>query len=151
MKLCIPTTSDQGLDAPVAADFSDADYLTIVETDTGEVVAQTRTGRHRRRGSGARDAAEVVRALGAEAILCRRLGRGAWAWFSDANLPVFLTDAVVARDALAEHRASHAQRMTAMDAGRFRGGAGRGRGGAGREFGGAGMGRGRHRGRHGAV
>jgi predicted Fe-Mo cluster-binding NifX family protein len=147
MKVCIPTLSDSGLEAIIAEDFGDAVYLTVVDSVTGQVIANSPSSIHPPGGSGARDAAEALRALGAEAVLCRSLGRGASSWLAGAGLPVFLTNAFIAREALE----SVGERLSALEPGLGRNRMGRGGGRMGRGRGGMGGGRGPHgRARNGA-
>jgi predicted Fe-Mo cluster-binding NifX family protein len=147
MKLCIPTSSNRALEAALPPDFADATHLMVVDTDSGQVVANQEVPARRVWGSGARERVDIALALGAEGVLCRSIGQGARSWFAGAHLPVFLTEASVAGEALGEYKAGGEHRLATE--GPFQRGrrfAGRGFGG-GRGFGfGGGRGRGRGRG-----
>lgn len=151
MRLCIPTASDRGLEAALPLDFAEATYLTVVDTESGEVVANREAPPRRGRGCGAREEVDAIVGLGADAVLCRSIGRGAGRWLASANLPVFATAASVVGAALEEYGAAPEHRLTVDETfggfGRFGGGRGFGFGrGGGRGFGFAGgRGRGRER------
>ena len=119
MKLCIPTTDGRGLAAAVASHFGSAPYFTLIDSETGraEVVANDHEHEHQHlHGSGACHSADALRSLGIEAILCRGLGRRAFARFAGEGVAVFVIEDADAGRAVDSFRAGRATLLTARDA-----------------------------------
>jgi len=123
MKLCIPTEDDRGLAGRLSAHFGSAPYLTLVDSETGDVeVVSNRQPDHE---PGACTSAEKLKGYGVEAVVCQGLGRRAFGRLEDAGLPVFVAEAGSASDALEAFRAGRLPRLTEEAA--CQGGRGRGR------------------------
>jgi len=114
MKLCIPTNDDRGLAATLAAHFGDARYLTIIDTETGDVMVERKDPGHH--GAGSCETAETIRSLGADVVICRTLGRNAFARLAQAGLPVFTSDAASTSNAIDDYRSDRLRPMTLNDA-----------------------------------
>ena len=112
MKVCIPTLDSRGLGAAVASHFGSAPVFTLVDVETRRTDVlpndeEDHTGCH---SSGR------LRRLGVDAVICRGMGRRAFARFAEDGIAVFVvTDANVtsAVDALCTGRAAL---LTAKDA-----------------------------------
>jgi predicted Fe-Mo cluster-binding NifX family protein len=102
MRLCIPTGSDCGLDAPIAAHFGSAPYFTLVDSESGAVqVVATYHAHH------AHETCEPPTSLpahGVGAVICLGLGRRAFASLQQLGIDVFLTDAGAAGGAVQAFR-----------------------------------------------
>ncbi len=106
MKLCIPTTTDQGRAAPVSEHFGRAPFFTFVDTDTGAVEVRENPGH---------DAAhppDFVLQQGLDALAVRGLGRGAYTRFSRAGVRLLVTREA---DVDGTIRALDAGRLRALD------------------------------------
>jgi len=90
MRLCIPTVDDAGLDARLSEHFGSAPYYTIVDTDSEacEVVSNA----HARHEHGACEAAAGMNGHAVDAVVCRGLGRRAYAGLAAAGIPVYVAD-----------------------------------------------------------
>ncbi len=100
MKICIPTESDDGLAALVAGHWGRAPFLTLVDTDSGEVavLANAPHGEH------SCAPGEPLAARGVEAVVCPGAGKRAVATLQAAGIRVLLTNALRADEALAAAR-----------------------------------------------
>lgn len=87
MKLCIPTTTDQGRAAPVSGHFGRAPFYTFVDTGTGELTVLKNPGHD------AVHPPDFVLQQEVDALAVRGLGRGAFTRFSRAGVKLLVTDA----------------------------------------------------------
>jgi predicted Fe-Mo cluster-binding NifX family protein len=89
MKLCIPTMNDTGLEGFPSDHFGSAPFFTFVDSDTGEIEAVPNGGANHVHG-----ACRPLDFLGTrqvDAILCRGLGKRAYAKLQAGGIDVFVT------------------------------------------------------------
>jgi predicted Fe-Mo cluster-binding NifX family protein len=89
MKICIPTQGDEGLEAAVAAHWGRAAFLTLVDTENGEVAVLPNAPH----GEGHCRPTGPLEDRGVEAILCSGVGRRAVAALEEAGIRVLVTQA----------------------------------------------------------
>jgi len=94
MKLCIPTTTDEGRDAPVSGHFGRAPYYTFVDTVTDGVEVLENPGHD------AVHPPDFVLQQGIDALAVRGLGRGAYTRFTGAGVELLVTEAADVKGAL---------------------------------------------------
>jgi predicted Fe-Mo cluster-binding NifX family protein len=112
MKICIPTQSDDGLAGVVAGHLGRAPFLTLVDTDSGEVAVLANAPH----GGGSCAPAEPLAGRGVEAVVCPGAGRGAVAALQAAGIRVLLTTALRVDEALAAVRRGGLRILTADEA-----------------------------------
>jgi predicted Fe-Mo cluster-binding NifX family protein len=100
MKICIPTHGDEGLGATVAGHLGRAPFLTLVDTDTGEVTVLDNAPH----GGGACRPAEPLAGRGVDAVVCARTGARALAALQAAGIQVLVTRAQHVDEAVAAVR-----------------------------------------------
>jgi predicted Fe-Mo cluster-binding NifX family protein len=100
MKLCIPTESDEGLTAAVAGHLGRAPFLTLIDTETGEL-AVVPSAPHR---DGGCSPAEPLAGRGVSAVVCQGVGARAVGAFEAAGIRVLKTTALRVDEALADVR-----------------------------------------------
>ena len=89
MKLCIPTLDDRGLDGLPSDHFGSAPFFTFVDTETEAVETQSNGGANHVHG-----ACRPLEFLGTktvDAIVCRGLGKRAFARLRDTGITVYVT------------------------------------------------------------
>jgi len=89
MRICIPTDGDEGLEAAVAGHWGRAPYLTLVDTESGEVSILANAPH----GEGHCHPTGPLEGRGVEAILCSGVGRRAVAALEAAGIRVLVTRA----------------------------------------------------------
>jgi predicted Fe-Mo cluster-binding NifX family protein len=89
MKICIPTHGDEGLEAAVAGHWGRAPFLTLVDTESGEVSVQANAPH----GEGRCAPTGPLEGRGVEVVLCSGVGRRAMAALAQAGIRVLVTDA----------------------------------------------------------
>jgi predicted Fe-Mo cluster-binding NifX family protein len=89
MKVCIPTHGDEGLEAAVAGHWGRAPFLTLVDTESGEVSVLANAPH----GEGHCAPTGPLEGRGVEAILCSGVGRRAVAALEEAGIRVLVTQA----------------------------------------------------------
>jgi predicted Fe-Mo cluster-binding NifX family protein len=89
MKICIPTHGDEGLAAALAGHLGRAPFLTLVDTDSGEVAVLANAPH----GEGHCHPTGPLVGRGVEAVLCSGVGRRAVAALEGAGIRVLVTDA----------------------------------------------------------
>jgi predicted Fe-Mo cluster-binding NifX family protein len=89
MRICIPTHGDEGLEAAVAGHFGRAPFLTLVDTDSGEVSVLANAPH----GEGQCHPTDALEGRGVEAVLCSGVGRRALASLAGAGIQVLVTQA----------------------------------------------------------
>ena len=89
MKICIPTHGDEGLEAAVAGHWGRAPFLTLVDTESGEVAVLANAPH----GEGHCHPTGPLEGRGVEAILCSGVGRRAVAALEEAGIRVLVTQA----------------------------------------------------------
>jgi predicted Fe-Mo cluster-binding NifX family protein len=89
MKICIPTMDDRGREGMPSDHFGSAPYFTFVDTETDEYEAVRNGGSAHVHG-----ACQPLKFLGTrpvDAIVCRGLGRRAFARLEQAGVKVYVT------------------------------------------------------------
>jgi predicted Fe-Mo cluster-binding NifX family protein len=110
VKLCIPTTSEAGLEGRLSPHFGKAPYLTVVDLETGRAEVLPN---HRAHHEGGRcQPVELLAGLTVDAIVCRGMGQRALDRLRTTDVPVFRTDAWTVADAVREYRSGGVSRMT---------------------------------------
>lgn len=94
MKICIPTTDQNGLDSLVSAHFGRARHLAVVDAASQAVEFLPRD----LKGCGA---SQGLREREVDAVLCHGMGQGALANLSAMGIPVYVTGARTLREVLA--------------------------------------------------
>jgi predicted Fe-Mo cluster-binding NifX family protein len=89
MRICIPTHGDEGLEAAVAGHWGRAPFLTLVDTDSGEVAVLANAPH----AEGHCHPTGPLESRGVEAVLCSGVGRRAVAALEGAGIRVLLTQA----------------------------------------------------------
>jgi predicted Fe-Mo cluster-binding NifX family protein len=112
MKICIPTESDEGLAAAVAGHLGRAPFLTLVDTDSGEVAVLANAPH----GEGSCAPAQPLAGRGVDAVVCPGAGRRAVAALQAAGIRVLLTSAPRVDEALAAVRRGGLRALTAEEA-----------------------------------
>lgn len=124
MRICIPTEGDEGLAAAVAGHLGRAPFLTLIDTDSGEVDVMASTLH------GGRSCSPAASLAGAdvEALVCQGAGKRAVAALEAAGIRVLLTSAIRVEDAAAAAHEGRLRVLSARDAcGGHHGGAQHGR------------------------
>jgi len=114
MKLCIPTDDERGLMGRLSSHFGSAPFFTLVDSETGE--ARVVANLHEQHEPGTCQSAEALRGYGVGAVVCRGLGRRAFARLRNMGLPVFVTDGEDPAEALAKYRSGRLDRLTSESA-----------------------------------
>lgn len=89
MRICIPTHGDEGLGAAVDAHLGRAPFLTLVDTESGELTVVANAP-HR---DGQCQPAAPLDGHGVEAVVCSGAGRRAVATLAAAGIRVLTTQA----------------------------------------------------------
>jgi predicted Fe-Mo cluster-binding NifX family protein len=89
MKICVPTHGDEGLEAAVAGHLGRAPFLTLVDTENGEVAVLANAPH----GEGHCHPTGPLEGRGVEAVLCSGVGRRAVAALEGAGIRVLVTQA----------------------------------------------------------
>jgi len=103
MRICVPTGTDQGIEAEVFGHFGSAPYFSLVDTDTAEVEVLVNSNDHHAHGQCT--PMKQLAGLDFDAIVVRGMGRNAVARFAAANVQVMVTTAAKLQDVLEEARA----------------------------------------------
>ena len=108
MKLCIPTTTDEGADAPVSGHFGRAPYYTIVDTDTSRIEVLENPGHD------VVHPPDFVLEQQIDALAVRGIGRGAHTRFTRAGVELLITEE---EDVAGTVRALEEGRLRALEEG----------------------------------
>lgn len=110
MKICIPTMDDSGLTGLPHDHFGSAPYFTFIDTETMDVEAVRNGG-----ASHVHGACRPLEFLGArpvDAVVCRGLGKRAFARLRNAGIDVFVTLEPNVENTLSALRDGRLRRMT---------------------------------------
>jgi len=107
MRICIPTHGDEGLDAAVAGHLGRAPFLTLVDTESGEVAVLANAPH----GEGHCHPTRPLEGRGVEAVLCSGAGRRAVAALEEAGIQVLVTEAQRVDEAVHALRAGSVRRL----------------------------------------
>ncbi|MHB8838903.1 MAG: NifB/NifX family molybdenum-iron cluster-binding protein [Gemmatimonadaceae bacterium] len=110
MKLCVPTLDDAGPAARISAHFGSAPFFAVVDTHSNDFTLVANANARHEHGSC--DPLSVVMGHRVDVVVCRGLGRGAFAKLDAAGIPVFVTDGTDVAEAVAEFAAGSLQRLT---------------------------------------
>jgi predicted Fe-Mo cluster-binding NifX family protein len=112
MRICIPTHTNEGLAAEVADHLGRAPFLTLVDTEGGEL-AVIRNALHR---DGHCRPAAPLEGRGVEAVVCSAMGRRARASLEAAGIRVLATPARRVDEVLEALRVGAIREMSAREA-----------------------------------
>jgi predicted Fe-Mo cluster-binding NifX family protein len=112
MRICIPTQGEEGLEAAVAGHLGRAPYLTLVDTETGEV-AVLPSAPH---GEGHCNPTGPLEGRGVEAMLCSGVGRGAVLALERAGIRVLVTQALRVDEAVEALRSGDVRVLSVSEA-----------------------------------
>jgi len=112
MRICIPTHGDEGLRAEVAGHLGRAPFLTLVDTESGEL-AVIASAPHR---GGQCQPAAPLEGRGVDAVVCSGVGRRALATLETAGIRVLTTPASRVDEVLESLRAGALHQMSAREA-----------------------------------
>ncbi len=101
MKLCIPSYRG-GLDDYVCEHFGKAESFTIYDTESGEVKVLRNTSEH---FGGVGRPPELIKAAGADAVICSGMGARAIALFKSYGIKVYMGASGTVRDAIEQFTA----------------------------------------------
>ncbi len=114
MKICIPTLDDRGLESRISNHFGSAQYLTLINTEGGELATvRNLECRHQLHSCHHLDS---LTSLGVEALVCVGVGRRAFSALQEAGIEVLRTGHETVGDILAELEAGAVQPLTAREA-----------------------------------
>jgi predicted Fe-Mo cluster-binding NifX family protein len=97
MKITIPTIDDSGLKATISAHFDKSPFLTVVNTQTGEIQSVGTRGQHLNKSE---LRAESIAGATTDVILCPNLGRRALRYFRKRRVEVYTGATGTVGDAL---------------------------------------------------
>ncbi len=109
MRICVPTGTDQGIEAEVFGHFGSAPYFSLLDTDTAEVEVLSNSNDHREHGQCS--PMRQLTGVAFDAVVVRGMGRNAVARFAAANIPVMVTACTTLQDVLDEARAGNLQQL----------------------------------------
>lgn len=109
MKLCIPTTSAEGLEAPVSGHFGRAPFFTFVDTVTGETETVANPGH------GAGHPPDFVLARSPDAVAVRGLGQGAYSRLAAGGVEILRTEEPDVKGTIAATRAGRLRPLSLDD------------------------------------
>lgn len=112
MRICIPTHGDEGLRAEVAGHLGRAPFLTLVDTESGEL-AVIANAPHR---GGQCQPAAPLEGRGVDAVVCSGVGRRALATLETAGIRVLTTPASRVDEVLESLRLGTVRAISAQEA-----------------------------------
>lgn len=122
MKICIPTLDANGLSGTPSDHFGSAPFFTFVDTEDAGVEVVRNQGDHHVHG-----ACHPLKYLGGrpvDAVLCRGLGRRAFARLQERNIQVFVTLEKDVTDTLEAFQDGRLRLLTSEEACHGQGGGG---------------------------
>ena len=96
MRICVPTATDEGLDAKVYGHFGSAPFFTVLDTERDVVEIVPNGDQHHEHGKCNPVAALMGIVL--DAVLVRGIGRGALLRLTQAGIPVYVAEGDTIRD-----------------------------------------------------
>ena len=114
MKICIPTTDDQGLDSRLHDHYGSAPFYALTDTVSGEVKLSPNAGHHHSHGRC--ESSDHIEADGMDAVVCLGMGKRALAGLQRAGVDVLITSSHNVRDTIAEARTGKLRKLSAADA-----------------------------------
>jgi predicted Fe-Mo cluster-binding NifX family protein len=116
MRVCIPSTTDAGLDGRLSPHFGRAPYFTIVDVESGRV--RTVPNPHASHEPGTCEAVKVVDGRDVDVVVCRGMGPTALSALRSARVAVLGCNTWTVRDAVAALREGRLTPLTPEHAGR---------------------------------
>ena len=113
MKICIPTTGENGLNNHVGEHFGRVPTYTIVDLDTNEVKVVPNTSHHM---GGQGNPPEIMAREGVNVMICRGLGRRAISMFEELGIDVYIGASGTVRDAIDAFKQNKLQKASVDDA-----------------------------------
>jgi predicted Fe-Mo cluster-binding NifX family protein len=110
MRICIPTETDKGLEAPLYGHFGSAPYFTIVDTEAGTLEVHDNQGQVH--AHGACHPVGAIDGLGVKAVVCGGMGLRALQKLEEAGIEVYRSGALTVREAAREIAEKRAERLT---------------------------------------
>lgn len=114
MRLCLPTTDEQGLDARLSPHFGSAPCFTLVDSATGRV--EVVMNDHARHEHGRCDPTAELSGRNVDAVVCRGLGRRALERLHGLGLTVLVTESATVLEALAAFHGGALRALTEEEA-----------------------------------
>jgi predicted Fe-Mo cluster-binding NifX family protein len=110
MKICMPVGDENGLSSVIYGHFGSAPFFALFDTETQNVsIVNNSLGEHEH---GQCMPVDAIRALKAEAVLCKGMGMRAANLLITAGIKPFLVDATTVSDAIGKY---HAQDVRVLD------------------------------------
>jgi predicted Fe-Mo cluster-binding NifX family protein len=103
MRICVPTATDEGLDAEVYGHFGSAPFFSVLDTDTDTVEVLANGHQHHEHGQC--NPVGSLMGVKLDGVVVRGMGRNALARLGAAGIPVFVADGDTVRDIGAQVRA----------------------------------------------
>lgn len=97
MKICIPTTGENGLDNLVGEHFGRVPSYTIIDLDTNQIKVIPNTSEHM---GGQGRPPEIMAREGVNIMICRGLGRRAIMMFEELGIDVYIGASGTVKDAI---------------------------------------------------
>ena len=113
MKICIPTTSDKGLDDQIGEHFGRVSTYTIIDLETNEIKVISNTSEHM---GGQGYPPEIMKKEGVDVMICQGLGRRAIMMFSQMGIDVYIGASGTVQDAIAAYKKGTLQKANERDA-----------------------------------
>jgi predicted Fe-Mo cluster-binding NifX family protein len=101
MKICMPVLEDKGMDSVMYGHFGSAPCFALYNTDTHTVVSSKNNEAEHEHGSCM--PVDALRAMGAEAVLCRGMGLRATNLLMTAGIKPFLVEAGTIAEAIGKY------------------------------------------------
>jgi predicted Fe-Mo cluster-binding NifX family protein len=89
MRLLIPTTDTNGVNAQLSGHFGRAPYYTVADTETGAVITVANPSMSHGHGECA-PAADILGPGSFDAVVCQGIGRGAISRMAEEGAPVYV-------------------------------------------------------------
>jgi predicted Fe-Mo cluster-binding NifX family protein len=112
MRICIPSDGEEGLAAAVAGHLGRAPFLTLVDTESGELSVVANDPH----GEGCCSPARPLAGTDVEAVVCSGAGKRAVASLQAAGIRVLMTSAVTVQGAVTAARRGALYVLDAKDA-----------------------------------
>ena len=113
MKLCFPTTQNQGMDSQVFGHFGSAPMFLLVDSQTGEITEQSNLDKAHTHGNC--KPLKAIAGLTVDAIVVGGIGKGALMGLNNAGLKVFHAQAGTVADNLAKLAVEELKELTTND------------------------------------
>jgi predicted Fe-Mo cluster-binding NifX family protein len=102
MRICVPTATDEGMEATVYDHFGSAPFFSVLDTDRNEV--EVVANGNQRHEHGRCNPVGTLMGIALDAVVVRGMGRNALARLTQAGIPVYITMGQHLRDVADEVR-----------------------------------------------